>query len=156
MEKSLALLVAEGSLGTAATVFLNECLGHMLPWLAVSGAVIVCDLVVGLRKSLMMGEEVRFSKACRRTMGKMITYFTFVMMVAMIDVAANGGGVIDKYACLLVCFIEFTSILSNMLKPKGYDVNVIKLISVGISKLFKVNKEDLAGVIEEEKKDEKK
>lgn len=151
MEKSVALAVSEGSFATATALFLNECIGHMLPWLAVSGAVILCDLVVGIRKSLMMDEEVRFSRACRRTMGKMITYFSFVVMVAMIDVAANGGGTIDKYACLLVCFIEFTSILSNMLKPKGYDVNIIKLMAVGLSKIFKVDKEELDGVIEKKK-----
>ena len=139
MEKSVSILLAEGSFSTGVGLFLNESIGHMIPWLAVSGAVILCDLVVGIRKCLAMKEEVRFSSACRRTMGKMVTYFTFVMMVAMIDVAANGGGTIDKYACLMVCFIEFTSIVSNMLKPKGYDVNIIKLISIWCSKIFKVD-----------------
>ena len=141
-------MMAEGSFSTTVALFLNECLGHMLPWFAVSGAVILCDLIVGIRKSLMMGEEVRFSKACRRTLGKCITYFSFVMMVAMIDVAANGGGTIDKWACLLVCFIEFTSIVSNMLKPKGYDLNIVKLIGLGCSKVLKVDKKDIEEVIE--------
>ena len=139
MDKSVSILLAEGSFSTGVALFMNECIGHMIPWIVASGAVILCDLVVGVRKSMLMNEEVRFSLACRRTMGKMVTYFTFVMMVAMIDVAANGGGTIDKYACLMVCFIEFTSIISNMLKPKGYDVNIIKLISIWCSKIFKVD-----------------
>lgn len=148
MERSVSMQVVEGSLSTAAAMLLNECMGHMIPWLVASASVILCDLIVGLRKSLMMNEEIRFSKACRRTLGKMVSYFSFVMMVSVIDVAAHGGGVIDKYACLLVCFIEFTSILGNILKPKGYDVNIVKLMAIGFVKLFKIDKEEIEEVIE--------
>ena len=132
------------------SVFFTESIVHMLPWLAVSFAVIVCDLVVGIRKSLLMDEEVRFSSAIRRTMGKMLTYFSFCVMVAMIDVAAHGGGTIDKYACLLVCLVEGSSIVSNILKPKGFDINVIKMIALGISKVAKVDKKDIEDIIEKE------
>lgn len=148
MEKSIALTTAEGGYSLVFATFLQESIGHMIPWLVVSFFVIVCDLVVGIRKSLLMDEEVRFSSACRRTMGKMLSYFMFVIMVAVIDVAANGGGVIDKYACLAVCLIEFSSIMSNILKPKGYDINLIKLIAVVFGKKFDVAKEEIESVIE--------
>lgn len=69
---------------------------------------------------------------------------------AVIDVAANGGGVIDKWACLAVCLIEFSSIMSNILKPKGYDVNLIKMIAVVFSKKFDVDKKDIEDMIEKE------
>lgn len=128
--------------------FLQESIGHVIPWLIVAACVIVCDLVVGIRKSLMMGEQVRFSSACRRTLGKMVSYFMFVIMVSVIDVAANGGGTIDKWACLLVCFIEFSSIMSNILKPKGYDVNFAKLVAVVFGKRFDVAKKDIEEIIE--------
>lgn len=127
--------------------FIQESIGHMIPWLIVSAAVIVCDLVVGIRKSWIMGEEVRFSTACRRTMGKMVSYFMFVIMVAVIDVAAHGGGSIDKWACLAVCLIEFSSIMSNILKPKGYDFNLVKFLSVVFGKKFDVDKKDLEEII---------
>ena len=119
----------------------------MIPWLVVSAAVILCDLVVGIRKSWMMKEEVRFSSACRRTMGKMVSYFMFVIMVAAIDVAAGGGGYIDKWACLAVCLIEFSSIMSNILRPKGYDFNMVKLLSVVFGKKFDVDKKDIESII---------
>ena len=148
MEKSILNTVTEGSNLAILAAFLNESIGHMLPWLIVSFFVILCDLVVGIRKSLLMNEEVRFSSACRRTMGKMVSYFMFVIMVAAIDVAANGGGTIDKWACLSVCFIEFTSIMSNILKPKGYDINLAKLIAVVFGKRFDVAKKDIEEIIE--------
>lgn len=156
MEKSLVTHAVNSTFGATMSVFFADSISQMLPWLAVSFAVIVCDLIVGLRKSFLMEEEVRFSSAVRRTMGKMLTYFSFCVMVAMVDVAAHGGGTIDKYACLFVCFIECTSIISNILKPKGFDVNVIKLIALGLSKAFKVDKKDIEEVIEKETEHEQK
>ena len=130
MEKSVLVSATEGGYSVMLAGFLQESIGHVIPWIIVTFCVILCDLVVGIRKSLMMGEDVRFSSACRRTIGKIVSYFTFVVMVAVVDVAANGGGTIDKWACLLVCFIEGTSIVSNILKPKGYNVNLIKAIAL--------------------------
>ena len=40
-----------------ATTFIQESLSHMVPWLIVSCAVILCDLAFGLRKSMLMKEE---------------------------------------------------------------------------------------------------
>ena len=148
MEKSIIATATEGGYSVVLAGFLQESIGHVIPWLIVAACVIVCDLVVGIRKSLMMGEQVRFSSACRRTLGKMVSYFMFVIMVSVIDVAANGGGVIDKWACLLVCFIEFSSIMSNILKPKGYDMNFAKLVAVVFGKRFDVAKKDIEEIIE--------
>ena len=150
MEKSIAATATEGGYSVIFATFLQESIGHMIPWLVVAFCVILCDLVVGIRKSLLMGEEVRFSSACRRTMGKTLSYFMFVIMVAVIDVAAHGGGVIDKWACLAVCLVEFSSICSNILKPKGYNINLVKMIAVVFSKKFDVAKQDVEDIIEKE------
>lgn len=139
---------AEGGYSMIFATFLKESIGHIIPWMIVAACVILCDLVVGIRKSLLMGEEVRFSSACRRSLGKTVSYFMFVIMVAVIDVAANGGGTIDKYACLLVCFIEGCSIINNILKPKGLAIDLNKLFGKVTEKKFGINMED---VIKEEK-----
>lgn len=147
MEKSV-LMATEGSYSVIFATFLRESIGHIIPWLIVTFCVILCDLVVGLRKSIMMGEEVRFSSACRRTLGKCVSYFMFVIMVAVIDVAAHGGELIDKWACLLVCFIEGCSIINNILKPKGMSLDIKRLIEILIGKKLDVK---LDGVIKEDK-----
>lgn len=141
--------LSEGGYSLVFATFLAESIGHIIPWLIVTFCVILCDLVVGLRKSIMMGEEVRFSSACRRTIGKCVSYFMFVVMVAVIDVAAHGGETIDKYACLLVCFIEGCSIINNILKPKGMSLDIKKLIEIIIGKRLDVN---LTDVVKEDKK----
>lgn len=147
MEKSIANTGTEGMYSVILAGFLQESIGHIIPWLIVAFAVILCDLVVGIRKCLLMGEKVRFSSACRRTLGKCVSYFMFVIMVAVVDVAAHGGGEIDKWACLIVCLIEFSSIMSNILKPKGYDFNLGKLVAVVFGKKFDVKKEDIEEII---------
>lgn len=142
------LMATEGSYSVIFATFLRESIGHIIPWLIVTFCVILCDLVVGLRKSIMMGEEVRFSSACRRTLGKCVSYFMFVIMVAVIDVAAHGGELIDKWACLLVCFIEGCSIINNILKPKGMSLDIKRLIEILIGKKLDIK---LDGVIKEDK-----
>lgn len=148
MEKSILATASEGGYSVIFASFLKESIGHIIPWMIVAACVILCDLVVGIRKSLLVGEKVRFSSACRRTLGKMVSYFMFVIMVAVIDVAANGGGTIDKYACLLVCFIEGCSIINNILKPKGLAIDLNKLFGKITEKNFGVN---MDGVIKEDK-----
>lgn len=136
--------------GTFLSGFLLESLSHMLPWLVVSFAVVVCDLCFGVRKALLMNEEVRVSRAVRRTMGKMLTYFWFVCMACTIEVASGSVFGIDKWACLSVCFFEFCSIVSNILKPKGYKFNLRKLFALVVSKAVDESKEELEEIIEKE------
>lgn len=136
--------------------FVIDSLKKIIIWLIVMFSVIICDLIAGCRKSILMKEEVRFSTAWRRTMGKMVTYFSFVIMVVMINQATQQDYQIDKWAVLFVCGIEGCSIMSNILKPKGYNINVIGLLSVLAKKLFKIESEDTKSVITKIDKDESK
>lgn len=148
MGRDAVIHLTSGGFAALASAFVQESLSHMIPWLIVTCAVIVCDLCFGIRKSLCMGEDIRISKAIRRTMGKMVTYFSFVCMVCMMSVAAGTDYGIDKWTCLLVCFIEFCSILSNILKPKGYNLNVKVLVSTLLGKILKTDGKELEGIIE--------
>ena len=130
----------QGSFAGIASAFISQTLEHMIPWLMASAAVILCDLAFGVRKSLLMGEEVRFSRAVRNTMGKMVTYFAFVVMVCMICVASGEQYKIDIWACLLVCFIEGCSIIGNILKPKGINFNLLGALNeIGKATFKRVN-----------------
>ena len=154
-EKSLVNHGIQGSFAGIASAFITQTLEHMIPWLMVSAAVIVCDLAFGVRKSLLMGEEVRFSRAVRNTMGKMVTYFAFVCMVCMICVASGEQYKIDIWACLLVCFIEGCSIVGNILKPKGIDFNLIGAFGA-MFKRVGLDKEDAKDVFIEVSEEELK
>jgi hypothetical protein len=143
-EKTVLILnnTVQGSFAGIASAFIGQTLSHMIPWLMVTAAVILCDLAFGVRKSLIMGEEVRFSRAVRNTMGKMVTYFAFVCMVCMICVASGEQYGIDQWSCLLICFIEGCSIIGNILKPKGIDFNLLGAFrEIGKATFRKVNME---------------
>lgn len=155
MKENIVTQSIPGGFAVIASSFIMQSLEHMIPWLIVSFSVIICDLAFGVRKSLLMNEEVRFSGAIRRTMGKMVTYFAFVCMVVMINIASGDKWNIDIYSCLFVCFIEFCSIISNILKPKGYDFNVLKALGVFCKKVFNVDKEDVSEIITKDKEENK-
>lgn len=144
--------IASGAFASVAGNFVIDSLQMMIPWLITMFCVILCDLITGVRKSKLMGEYVRFSRACRATMGKMVTYFSFVVMVVMINKSAGDSMRIDTYACLFVCFIEGCSIISNILKPKGYNFNLSAAIGVFARKIFSVGKEDINNIISKEEK----
>lgn len=155
MEEKIIHLAVAGMFGPIAGSFVIDSLQMMIPWLIAMFCVIICDLITGVRKSLLTHEHVRFSRAWRATMGKMVTYFSFVVMVVMVQKASKMPVRIDTYACLFVCFIEGSSIISNILKPKGYSFNLAAAIGVFVKKVFNVEKEDMKDVItkkEEEKK----
>lgn len=155
MKENIVTQSIPGGFAVIASGFIMQSLEHMIPWLIVSFSVIICDLAFGVRKSLLMNEEVRFSGAIRRTMGKMVTYFAFVCMVVMINIASGGKWNIDIYSCLFVCFIEFCSIISNILKPKGYDFNILKALGIFCKKVFNVDKEDVSEIITKDKEEKK-
>jgi hypothetical protein len=54
---------------------------------------------------------------------------------------------IDTYACLLVCFIEGCSIVSNILSPKGYNVDLIAALALLGKKVFGADRQDVKEVI---------
>ena len=141
MKNNIITQSIPGGFSVIASSFIAQSLEHMIPWLIVTFSVVVCDLMFGIRKCLLLGEEFRFSSAVRRTMGKMVTYFAFVCMVVMINIASGNKWNIDVYSCLFVCFIEFCSIISNILKPKGYNFNLLKALGLFGKKVLDVKKE---------------
>lgn len=134
--------------------FILDSLQKIIVWLIVMFSVIICDLIAGCRRSLIMNEEVRFSSALRRTMGKTVTYFSFVIMVGMISQAVGDNCHIDKWAILFVCFIEGSSIISNILRPKGYDINMVQILSILTKRIFNIDSEDTKKIITKIKKED--
>lgn len=142
-----------GAMTSIAGVFLQDTIHTMLPWLLAMVAVVICDLVFGIRKSLKLGIHISPSRALRATMSKIVTYVSWVLAVAMIDCAEGHTLNISKWACLLVCLIEGMSIVGNMLKPYGYDFSVKASIVFFLSLIFRQDKEELEDMVSDDKLD---
>lgn len=126
-----------GTTASLAAGFLSDVLSSMIPWLLVMGVVIMCDLAFGIRKSLKLGIHVSWSMAFRETMGKMVTYYAFVLMVCTIEAASGHSYAIAQWSCLFVCGIEGVSIIGNMLKPYGITLSLKDVLTLGLSRLTK-------------------
>lgn len=126
-----------GTTASLAAGFLSDVLSSMIPWLLVMGVVIMCDLAFGIRKSLKLGIHVSWSMAFRETMGKMVTYYAFVLMVCTIETASGHSYAIAQWSCLFVCGIEGVSIIGNMLKPYGITLSLKDVLTLGLSRLTK-------------------
>ena len=124
-----------GTTASLAAGFLSDVLSSMIPWLLVMGVVIMCDLAFGIRKSLKLGIHVSWSMAFRETMGKMVTYYAFVLMVCTIEAASGHSYAIAQWSCLFVCGIEGVSIIGNMLKPYGITLSLKDVLTLGLSRL---------------------
>lgn len=154
MEERGIYSITSKAFGVIAGGFIIDSLEDIIMWLIVMFSVVLCDLITGVRKSLSLKEKVRFSRAWRATMGKMVTYFSFVVMAVFIDRATDEAYSIDKWSILFVCFIEVCSIIANILKPKGYNFNLIAALSVFAKKVFSIDKEDSKEIITKNKEDE--
>jgi hypothetical protein len=92
-------------------------------------------------------ETIKFSTAVRRTIAKTLTYFSFIVMVILIDFATSNEYHIAKFFILFICVVEGGSIISNILKPHGYDIDFKKLVGLFLKKFLNIDKEDSEGIL---------
>lgn len=144
------MMTAGGIVTPIAVTFFNDAIGTMLPWLTVMFAVVVCDLIAGLRKSLKLGVHISWSMAFRETMGKLVVYFAFVMTVAMIDAASAHTFKIALWGCLFICAIEAGSIISNILKPYGVDITPKSIVKLFVKGRFGADAEEATELVGDE------
>ena len=126
--------VTAGLFTPVATGFVFGAIEQMIPWLIAMFVVILTDLAFGVRKSKKLGVHVSWSRAFRETMGKMVTYFAWVVAACMVDVAAGWHGSGTKWACLFVLGVEGGSVVSNFLKPYGIELSMKELVKLLLKK----------------------
>lgn len=119
-----------------------------LPWIIAMFAVIMTDLVTGVRCAWLTGKQLRWSKGLRCTMSKMVSYLAFVVAFVMVGVA-SGYMNIPKFACLAVCVVEGFSIADNILTPHHINISFENLMKA-LGKKIKV--EELDKIVEKEEK----
>lgn len=113
------VMMAGGGVSAVASMFFEQAIVVMLPWLITTFVIIIADLASGVRKSHLLGVHVSPSTAVRETMGKIVVYFSFVAAAAMISISARGDEKIAKWCCLFIMVVEGGSVVSNILVPHG-------------------------------------
>lgn len=103
-----------GASSIITTKYIGDGINTMLPWLVALTAVVLADLAAGCRKSLKLGVHVSISTAARETMGKLVVYWSFVLMVASIEVATGHKYSIAMWGCLLIKGLAHNTIVGRL------------------------------------------
>lgn len=130
---SSVVQITGGMIVPILLTFLGEAITLMIPWFVVMFTIVFCDLAAGLWKSYKLKINIRLSKACRETMGKLIVYFAFVIMICCINVALNGTFDFAKWSALLIVCVEGGSIVANILKPHGINISLNAILKAFLS-----------------------
>ena len=125
------VMTASGGVTASATIFLQNSIEVMVPWFFTLFAFVIADLAGGYYKAHKLLIHFAWSTAIRESLGKVTVYTAGVLAFAMVDVAASGSMMIAKWCCLLLCVVEGSSFIGNLLAPHG-----IKLSLKGLLKLL--------------------
>ena len=123
-EVSTGGVVAGAGLTTTLLLFFENSLEKMIPYFFICAIVIVLDLWFGVQAAKIRKEEVRVSRAIRRTLGKTVEYGAWAVLASSLAVA-TGYEIIQTGLMLVVIGIECISIFQNWLTiKKGKKVTV--------------------------------
>lgn len=119
---------------------------HLAPWLLLGMVLVLVDLRYGVLAARRRGENIRFSRAWRRTINKMLDYLCWVTVAELMSrtFAVSLGVPVVSISMLFVIYgIEVSSCVNNYFEYKGIRkrFNFWKLL----------NRKEIDDAIEEEK-----
>jgi hypothetical protein len=98
-----------------------------LKWFALLGVVlIIADLRFGVQAAKYRGERIRFSRAGRRTINKLVDYACWLFLAAAIDKAFIPFAIplLPGLVLLVVYGFEINSCYSNYFESKGKHIKI--------------------------------
>jgi len=112
----------EGGVSAAIVAFLQTAVLRMIPYAIPSVALLVLDLVYGIKAAKTRGERVRLSTAVRRSTTKLFSYIVWLILASTLAIAFQHNWI--EWAVLgLVYMNELGSIIGNYLETKGLQMN---------------------------------
>lgn len=143
-----------GAVTPILAAYLDSTVTIMLPWIIFVLTAIVADLIAGIVKSIKLGVHVSPSSAFRATMGKVVVYISFVLMVCVLDVVSHGSGSIAKWCCFFIAALEIGSVVSNILAPYGINISTKAIIKMFMKRTpFRLDESEASEVVCEERKE---
>ena len=124
---------------------LTEFYTHLAPWLLLGAVLVFVDLRFGLMAARKRGDDIRPSRAVRRTINKMVDYLCWVTLAEVCSMTFDvtfGVPVVTIAILIIIYGIELNSCVNNYLEYKGVKkrLNFFKL--VGREDLLENEKED--------------
>lgn len=101
---------------------LADFYGHLAPWLLLGMGLVFADLRFGILAARSRREEIRPSRAWRRTLNKMVDYLCWVTLAEMCSRTFGitlGAPVVSIAMLFIIYGIELNSCVNNYLEYKG-------------------------------------
>ena len=106
----------------AMGISLSGFYGHLAPWLLLGLVLILVDLRFGLLAARKRKEDIRPSRACRRTLNKMVDYLCWVTLAEVCSRTFGitlGAPVVSMAMLFVIYGIELNSCVNNYLEYEG-------------------------------------
>ena len=116
-----AQATAQGSTSILMVAFFRDSLQLALPFIFPCVVLIIVDLMFGCAAAKRRGEDVRTSRAIRRTVDKIVSYTCWVILAATLAVAFDMP-VINKVILGIVMGVELLSVVTNYFAMRGKKV----------------------------------
>lgn len=107
---------------TVVGMAITEFYSHLAPWLLLGLVLVVVDLRFGILASRKRGEQIRSSRAVRRTINKAIDYLSWVTLAELASRTFGvtlGVPVVSMGTLFVIYAIEFNSCVNNYFEYKG-------------------------------------
>lgn len=151
------ILATSSGITSLISVFWQQSVEVMLPWLMVIISAVIADLASGHYKAGRLGIHFAWSTAFRESFGKIVVYVAFVMTAAMFDVAIKGNALIAKWLCIFVSAVEIGSVLSNILICHGVKLSLKAILKFILKKSpFGIDDETADEIIKVARREDKK
>lgn len=106
----------------ALGMVLADFYGHLAPWLLLGMVLVFVDLRFGLLAAKARKENIRPSRAWRRTLNKMVDYLCWVTLAEVCSRTFGmtlGSPVVSMAMLFIIYGIELNSCINNYLEYKG-------------------------------------
>lgn len=121
-----ATVAVEGGVSATALAFFSDSMKEMIPWLIVAVPLVLLDLRWGMNAARARGEKIRFSRAFRKTFGKVVEYVCWSVLAATMSLAFGHKWI--EWLVLGVVYInELSSIIGNYLETRGLHLSMLDL-----------------------------
>lgn len=122
-------MVTQTSVSAVLMAFLYNSILEMIPYLCAAFVLIAVDLYFGIAAAKHRGEEVRLSRAIRRSVGKAMEYICWVMVSATLSMCFSMRAV--EYVILgIVMGNEIISILTNWFELHGKKIHGLNIFTI--------------------------
>ena len=144
-DNSTITAVVSSGIASTAVVFFRQAVIDMIPWMIVAIPLIVLDLNFGIKAARFRGEQIRFSKAFRRTFGKTIEYAAWICFAATATLAF-GYKWIEVVVLGAVILNEVASVIGNYFESKGLKLKWGNILNTLIHFFGKKHNVDTEGI----------